>query len=528
MTRWELLLAWGSLWLLGSLVFLPYLLHGGLFSDDWSTAAVSLYPPSGSGLSGALSAMNVLLSSTRPVLILFFPLKHFAFGTDATYLVGLSIFLALLVAGLSYSVLRAFRVPWYHAWLISALTIVYPWYDATRFWESANPISLALVFAFAGLWIALIGLSRRSWRLHLGAVLLYPLSVLTYELTLPLIAAFGLLYLIRDGWRAARLRWAADLVAIGVAALWDRVHTSRASVTTLSEQLHQIQLIVRDGIEVLVRTVQPVGSTPHTRLVLWGISAIFAAGTLAYLLLASGRASELGRSLRRWLLLGLTGLCIATLGWVMLIPAGYTPSILGAADRVNGVSGLGFLLIAYAALGIVGTGISRIIRRGPKVAVVATLGLGLALGVAYTHVLNRHSRLWRTAYSMEMSAGNNLGKAFPTLPRDAAVFGGNYPANLALGVPVFASTWGFDGFVKLKYGDKTLEAYPITEELRLRCRPDGIVAVVAKQPTPLARYGHARLIDLQTGRSSIPRSQRQCMRQKPLFPPGPLHVAMEY
>lgn len=529
MTRREFMLAWGSLWLLGTLVFLPYLLHGGLFSDDWAQAAGTLHPPHGSGLLGALATENSALSSCRPISILFIPLKHLLFGTNAAALVTLSICLALLVASLLYAVLRTLKVPWYHAWLIAALTIAYPWFDSTRFWEAANPLSLSLAFALAGLWSALVGLSRRSWPLHLGAVLLYLLSMLTYEITLPLIAVAGLLYTIRDGWRAARWRWAADLVAVAVAGLWDRAHTPRAAVTTLSGYIDQTRAIAERGAEVLARTLWPVGRGVHTSAMLWILAATFAAVLCAYPLIRGrrdGKPSSWG--VHSWLLLATAGLLVAVLGWALLIPASYAPNILGTENRVNGLAGIGLLLIVYAAFGVVGSAVGGLAGRRARLATGTTLILALVLGGGYLHVLERHSRAWRSAYSMELAAVDRMRTTFPTLPHGTTLFAANYPATTSIGVPVFANTWDLNGLVTLIYSDNTLRAYPITEELELHCRIDGVVVKAGESATMPAAYGTARLIDLQSGQSSRPRNQRQCMSEKSHYPPGPLHLSLSY
>jgi hypothetical protein len=528
MTLRELGLAWAGLWLVGLLIFFPHLLHGGLISDDWADAAGTLYPPEGSGLWGALSFANGLLSSCRPVQIVFIPLKYLIFGTHITYLIALTIFLALIVASLVYAVLRTFNAPWYHAWLIAALTIAYPWYDSTRLWESANAVSLAVAFAFAGLWVALIGLSRSSWRLHIATWFLYLLSMLTYEITLPLIAAAGLLYTLRNGWRAAKYRWAADLVAVVIAGYWARTHTPR-TVSSLGADFTHLQQIVEQGAELLARTIFPVGVQPHTPVVLVLLVGIFLMGLIVYQLRIRTPAAAAGWSLRSWLLLGGAGLAVASLGWAVFIPADpyYTPSIFGVSNRINGLAGFGLILIAYAALGISGSVAAGLIKRGRGVALAITLMLSVMLGAAYIHVLERHSRLWRAAYSLELSGMAKLQATFPTLPHRAVIFTSNYPASETLGVPIFDNTWGLNGMVRLRYADSTLRAYPITEERGLECLDSGM-GVSRDEGIPPAPYGTAWLVDLQTGRNSKPLDRAECLANVSQYPPGPLYLRTEY
>ena len=524
----EIGLAWGSLCVVGLLIFLPHLLHGGLHSDDWADAAGTLYPPEGSGLLGALSYANTLLSSCRPVQIVFIPLKYLIFGTNPAYLIAVSIVLALLVACLAYAVLRNLRFPWYHAWLIAALTIAYPWYDSTRLWESANAITLAVAFALGGLWVALVGLSHNSWRLHIGAFALYLLSMLTYEITLPLIAVAGLLYTIRDSWRAARYRWGADLVAVVIAGLWARDHTPR-TISSISVDLTHLRLIFEHGQDLLARTAYPLGALPHTSAVIALVGGVFAIGLIVYVLQShrSTRAAEWG--LRSWLLLGGAGLLVAALGWAMFIPADpyYTPSVFGVSNRVNGVAGLGLVLIVYAALGVIGSVAAELLDRRHSLAVTLTLGLSLLLGAAYVHVLERHSSLWRSAYRLELVGSERLEAKFPSLPHGTTVFVSNYPANETLGVPIFGTTWGLNGLIKLRYEDDTLRAYPITEERGLDCLAEGI-AVGRKEEISPAAYGTARLVDLETGRHTTPHTRKECENDIAKYPAGPLYLTTGY
>jgi hypothetical protein len=525
----ELTLSWAALLLVAILIYLPHLLHGGLYSDDWADASGALHPPGGPGLVNGVEHFAQKISLARPMVVLLVPLKYIALGTHIKLLLALSIGLAVLVAMLAYAILRVLGMPWYHSLLVSALTLAYPWFDSTRVWETASLQSLALVFAFAGFWLALIGLSRRSLRLHTGAVLLYLLSVLTYEVTIPLIAAAGIIYVARDGWRVGRWRWGADLAVVAAGALWNVAHTPK-SVSTLSGDLSHLREIVTQGGELLARTLYPLGVQPHTSTVLVFLAAIFAVGTAVHLLTPSKRPAASGWGLSSWLLLGAAGLLTAALGWAMFIPADpyYTPSIFGVTNRVNGLAGFGLILLTYAAVGIVGSLCGRVAGRRLAIGAAVTLVLAVALGSAYVHVLERHIRLWRDAYAMEQDGLNRVREAFPRLPHGTTVFTSNYPANVTLGVPVFATTWDLNGMVQVTYADNTVRAYPITEELEIQCRPHGIVAKAGEELEHVAPYGRARLLDLSTGRHLTPRTQRQCVAAKPRFGPGPLYLATAY
>lgn len=530
MTLRELMLAWGALAVVAVLIYLPHELHGGLYTDDWADAAAALYPPGGSGPVHAIEGFAQDISLSRPVVVLVVPLKYLVFHTHVKLLLASSIGLAILVAMLAYGVLRVLGVPWYHGLAMSALTLAYPWFDSTRIWETASVQTLAIAFAFAGFWLALIGLSRRSWRFHAAAGLLYLLSILTYEVTLPLIATAGTMYVLRAGWSDGRRRWGADLIVVLVAGLWNAAHTPKA-VSTLPGDLHHLRQIVSQGGELWARTLYPLGVHAHTAAVLMVAGAIFAVGLAAHRFVPSTRTTPSEWGMRGWLSLGFAGLVVAALGWVTFIPADpyYTPSVFGVTNRVNGVAGFGLVLSAYAATGVIGSLAARIAgRRQASLATVVTVVLGLALGATYVHVLERHLGLWRSAYDLEEKGVGQLRAAFPRLPHGTTIFAGGYPANVTLGVPVFATTWDLKGMVQVTYEDSTLQAYPITEELEIQCRRRGIVAKAGEESTPVALYGTARLLDLTTGRHLTPRSQRQCAAAKPRFVPGPLYLATAY
>jgi hypothetical protein len=524
----ELLAAWSSLAILALLVFLPHIQHGGLYLDDWSDAALTLHPAGDSGFLPALSHFNDVLSSSRPVLIAFIPLKYLVFGTHIKALLLISLVLAALAAALMYSVLRCLQLPWYHAWLISGLTVVYPWFDSTRFWESSNPITLGVVFLFAGLWIALIGLTRKSWLLHGVAALLYLMSMLTYEITLPFIATLGLLYVARDGWRAARFRWATDLMMVAIAGIWGRVHTPK-TLSSLSGDFAHLEQIAQQGKELIARTAFPLGNQPHTSAIAGALAIILFLGIAAYFLRPAQRDVDPSWGLRNWLLLAASGLLIAALGWALFIPADpyYTPSIFGVTNRVNGFAGFGLILLIYALIGLSVTLVGRIFKAKAWVVAGVTVVLGLSLGAAYVHVLERHSRLWGDSYDYQLGAIERIHGLFPNPRPETTIFAGGYPANVTLGVPIFEATWDLKGMVKLTYEDPTLRAYPITKELGVDCLQIGVRPAGMKR-IRIARYGTARLVNLTTGQTAAPRTRAECRAAMPEFAPGPLYLATAY
>ncbi|HSK50525.1 MAG TPA: hypothetical protein VK889_08530 [Solirubrobacterales bacterium] len=527
----ELAIAWLGLAVLCALAFAPNVMHGGFYLDDWSNGATSIQPKGGPGLGNTLSIFADE-GIYRPLLVLWVPVTFGLFGLDTGLHQALAASLALVVAGLLYGILRTLGVPRLHAWIVAGLTLVYPWYDSTRLWSTADQVTLGIALAAAGLWIALVGLSRRSWRWHAVAAVLYLMAILTYEVALPLIAVLGALYTVRAGWRAARVRWAVDLAMVAIGGLWVGTQTQRTKAGPGGSLDHLAEIVER-GAEIAGRSVVPVGPTRTTL----GVCALLGTIVLAAALYAwlPTRFAERERSwgLRGWLLLAGGGLLVTVLGWVIYIPADpyYTPSIYGITNRVNGLAGIGLVVAAYGALGIVGALLGQLLPRVRALPVIVTLVLAAVLGATYAQVLRRHAHIWHTAYAAERAGLARIKAEFPDFPRGTTLFVSGYPANQTLGVPIFSSDWDVWGMIKLEYEDWTLDAFPVIYGTRLACLPDGIRLQgkgLREGTKELVPYGKAQLFDFVTGSQARPRNPRECRAVVGTYVPGPLYLSSEY
>lgn len=525
----EVLAACAGLILVAAVFLGPYVLDGGFYSDDWGDVAGRFYPPGGAGFENVVSYFYDIFSY-RPLLVVFTPLKYYAFGDHVALHLAWTALLGVAIATMLYGVLRAVGAPKIHAWTIAALTLVYPWFDSVRLWESANPPPLSISFALAGLWIALVGVRRESWRLHACAAGLYLLSILTYEVTLPLIAAFGCLYVLVGGWPVARARWAVDLVVVVLGGIWMGTHTTR-SVSGVSAYASHLGEIVDGGVTLLGRTFIPVGAQPHTALALVLAGTVLAAGvaTLAWQR-RRGTPSDPGWGLREWLLLAAAGLLVAALGWAIFVPADpyYTPVVFGVTNRVNALAGYGLVICAYAVLGTAATLLAVAWPSIKRWAPAVTVAAALLLGAAYVRVLDRHIGLWQTAYDAQLTAIDQLERQYPRLPSGTTLFTTGYPAYQTLGVPIFAATWDLNGMVKMEYEDGTLAGFPVIEGQELVCRGDGVALRAAGTSLAVAPYGKARLLDLASGAHAAPRDRRQCLAVVDRYVAGPMYLQLDY
>ena len=512
-----------ALLVLGVVTYLPAR-HGGFYLDDWSNAAGALYPPGGESAFSYFREFTIY----RPVLVLYLPLQFFVFGTHMALQLAWSAFLAALASALLYGVLRKLGVPRLHAWLPAALALIYPWFDSTRLWVTGSILTLSICFTFAGLWLALEGLDRRSWRLHACAATLYLASIWTYEVTMPLIALAGALYTVRAGWRAARMRWGVDLVVVVVGGLWIATQTTQESEDFSTDLKHVGEIIVSGGT-IIGRSLIPLGAVRTTvALVLILVVLLAGSAVLAFRRLPAPRGASW--SLRGWLLLAGGGLMLAVLGWIMFIPANpyFTPSVYGITNRVNALSGFGAVILLYGSFGVAGELLARVVPRVTRIALPATILLALILGGVYTHVFERHVRVWNAAFRAEMAGLGETKTQFPQLPPGTTVFTSDYPAYQALGVPIFSASWDVNGMIKLQYKDSELAAYPVLEGQRLICKETVVWLAGAGAPTAIAKYGMARFLNVHTGEHAEPRNRKQCEAVAGKYSPGPLYVSLEY
>lgn len=524
----EAALAAFGLALLGVLAFGPLVLHGGFHFDDWSNGADTLFPPAGTNEFEHLAETTLF----RPVLIVYVPLTYIVFGLHQWLHLAWSIVLGITVSSLLYAALRMLDVPRLHAAFIAGLVLIFPWFDGIRYWPTGAQVSLSLSFMLTGLVLALAGLKRDNLKWHLGAATFYLISILTYEIALPLIAMLGVLYVGRIGWRKGRVRWGIDIVTAIIGGLWVGTHTERIK-SGLSGDISHLGEIINGGAEIMGRTAIPLGG-PHTALGLALLASVFAAGIVVYLLTPESNERQLRWGLRNWLLLGAGGFAVAVLGWVILVPADpyYTPQIWGVSNRINGLAGIGLVILVYAAIGVIAELIARVARKGPSAtSLVISISLALLLGAGYLSVIRHHNGIWNAAYDAEVAAIERIQERYPELPHGTTLFVSGYPAYQTLGVPILSSSWDVRGMVQDTYEDGTLNAQPVLEGLVIDCRPDvvGLAGVDGVTPPPYsAPYGRARLFDLASGKSARPITRRECLAVADEYQPGPTVLSYDY
>lgn len=524
----ETLLISCALGVLAAVLFAPHLQHGGFYMDDWSNGARALQPPANPDIGKAVSAF-VELTLYRPVLVVYVPIVYVVLGSDMQLHLAWALVLAVLASIIFYGLLRTTTVPWPHALLLAALALVFPWSDSTRLWATADQVTLTMIFMGAGLLVALRSLDRPLWPRHATAAVLYLLSILAYEITLPLIACLGFLYWARGGWKIAKTRWLIDLAAVALGGAWTAAHTPRVS-SGPSAWIDHLGQIVNGGGEMIGRSAWALGS-PRTTLALCILAAILTAGLVALVAFPNRFRSGVGWGLRNWLVMAFVGLAVASLAWVVFVPADpyYTPTVYGEVNRVNGLAAPGLILLVYGSFGVLAALLGGM-RGTPRwLPAVGPVVLAIALFLSYAHVLRRHISIWDSAFMTEKTILGKIKQALPDLRGGSHLILTGNPANQTLGVPIFASSWDLDGAIKLKYNDSTLSARPLMQGTKVVCLSNGVeLWGTGVQPEPIGPYGTVWFFNVTNGRILMPRNSRQCGYAARDYRPGPLYLSVAY
>lgn len=472
-------------------IYLPHIVNGGWYNDDWIVIARMSEV---GGLPDSFTAMNA--ETFRPGLALSLSVFHqIVGGGHAGYLV-IGALLAAIQGWLFYLVLRTLRLSIVVAAVAAAIFIVLPVIDATRLWLSAYPIQVAGVLYLLGTLIALHGLERASGRRaiawHAGTVALFFCAVLTYELIAGLIAVTAILYLVQSGWRPALRRWIADLGAIGVALLIlaPRAAADRDANSSLSFLWDRATQTLPEG-EMVFRWLLPFHDVFGGQLgLLLLIVGMLGAG------IAIGRRSEAGVALAAWAKIAGLAAIFALAGLVMLLPADpyFVPRISGMGNRTGAFAAFGAVLLLIALIVLALGGLGALLRRpraGFAIAAVFVLVTGLNLAAREYRQQGPWADAWQQEQQTLAGIDRALGGSLP--PNTGLVSFGHTTFILPADVSVFAYDWDLRGALWGAYEERDVEAQPW--DAAAVCGPEGLIFPSEVEiPTGERRFGYDRLI----------------------------------
>jgi hypothetical protein len=505
----EILLSAALFTALGLAIYLPHILNGGWYVDDWILIARM---HESSGLLGAFEAMQQ--ESFRPGLALALSLFYEIGGTGHAGYLTIGALLAAIQGWLFYLVLRILRLRIAVAAIVAAIFVVLPVIDATRLWISAFPTQVAGILYLLGVLIAMYGAThangRRALVWHAGAAAFYFGAILTYELISGLVAVAVLLYIVRSGWRPALRRWPADLasIALALAILIPRGAADREAHTSLSFIWERASGTLTQA-EVVFRWLLPVhGVLGGPVGVVLLVVGMLGAG------IAIGRGDETGGGLASWAKIAGLSTVFSLAGLAMLLPADpyFVPRISGMGDRTGAFAAFGAVSLLVALIVLTLGGLGTLLRR-PRIgfALAATLVLLTGLNLAGREL--RQQDPWADSWREQNEVLAGIDSAM----------GGEIPANAALvsfghttfiepaDVSVFAYNWDLKGALWEIYKRPEVEAHPWAVEAR--CESAGVV-FPEEEVAPGAAYpfGYRKLffVDAATRTAKRIRDQAEC------------------
>lgn len=510
----EFLVAALLLLALGFAVFWPHIVHGGFYWDDWQQGGRTEYPPNGAHW---LGPVDLGLARFRPFLALLIPVPHALFGLNFEWHLSLAVVLSALTATCAWLFLRTVGFSLVAAFGIAALMLLFPWSDSMVLWMTASLNWVGVALYFLGVVAALAGLrssdERRARRLTVVSLVLYVVSVLTYEVAAVAALLSLFLYAREAGWRRALRRWALDVGAVGIAMVVVALNTQR-EMESFGGQLEHAGAIADQALTLLARAVWPFGS-PARWVVLVPAAGLVLAGLVAWWRLPRGSA---GRGAAAWW----TGVVLAAgvgvgAAYILLVPADshYLPLAPGIENRINLLAAPAYATLVYALAALAVTLALAVVRRSsPAVVAVLAGAFSVAVGIAYLDRVNEDRRAWDLSTVRQERVLSALHEAVPDPPRDARIYTYGVRRYAARGVPVFAVSWDLKGAVKLSYEDGSLRAYPLPPNARLVCQERTLYPNTKSfDEDEASPYGLAYVVDVPRRRAVRIRDRRECLRQ---------------
>ncbi len=439
------------------------------YIETWSNILRPLWQLVGDCFAGQMSwsGYRPLAYSLRALMAHLFGMEHIA----GYHVVDLGLHLAntILLLMLLRRLLRSPRLAFFGA----AVFLLLPSHNEAILYMAANANLFALFFGLAAILLVMRSPQPlRWWRLIL-IWLSYGLSVLAYEVMLPL-PIFILLPEISDQ-RALRRRdrvilYGGLAVVMGItlalryAAMQGTLVPTRADYAISTDLLHLLRNYILLGGQILLLHTSPWPGAPilaNLRNWLpWQDPSVLAAavftGAIALWMLFDRRREAADTNLKRAValfVLGMTWLSVVSLPFVAL--SGRNPE-----NRYVYIPSAGFALAAAALLAIA----QHLLRRAAVLRTVSSIA-ACAVLVLYARVNANDLHEWTLAGQHARTFLEQTKAALPTLSSGSRV--------IQLGVPgvigpayVFATTKSFSSAIQMLYHDPTLEAEVGDDKLR--------------------------------------------------------------
>jgi hypothetical protein len=521
----------GLLALVAVLVYGEHARDGGWIGDAWVTRAwYSLYPHTDFfatvGHFFDLNSMNA-----RPANAVYRVALNGWFGADtqAWYLWQIASCVGMCLA--IYALLREIGLAYLDAAAVVLLLALFPASASLWLWSPVLHASLAILLAAIGFLLALRAFAATGSRrvvLHGGSLFLFVVSLLLYEVCLPLFLASFLLYALRAPRRAALRRWLLDCAILLPLALLITGSTESRD-QGVGGSFDHAGKIAGELPVLLFGRLLPLG--PVRALAFLALLGIYAAAFLTIRRRPSG--DPVRARLERLFAITGGGLLVILLGYLIYVPGldYYRPLVHGIADRINAVAGIGWTLCLYALMAMIATLLAQRARRPTVYAAVVTAALTIALAISWLAPIAEESRAYLDADREDDRVLELVERAVPNPPRGGAIWVFGQPVEAAPGVPVFANYWNMTAAVALAHHDRHVRSFVGLPWTRFECRPDGLVPGGSTEYPPPppgklgrfgSRYGRTYFVETVRGQVIAVDSRQRCLEAKDAFPRSPL------
>jgi hypothetical protein len=518
-----LLAAVGSATLLG-IAYGSHVLNGGFYNDDWpDTSFVTFTHDWGTILAHIHSGY-----AHRPLFVVYDPVLHTLVGPHPSVLNAWSLILAVFMGVVLWRLLRIFTVPVWATASVVALTMIFPFADATRIWSASSHMTLSLALCGLGIIATLRALEADrtgTLRWHVAGALMYLASLALMEVSAGLIAAAGALYLIRDPGRPAVARWVGDVSLVTAFVLLFTVGAPTAyERPDISGQVDNAIRIADQAWTIAAVVAVPFWDGRRDVTTLLGL-AVGIAGLLVW---RFGGPSE-SAAARRWLALGAIGIGAIAAGYLPFIasdPDQYQPLFHNGQNRVNAAAAPGYALLLTAGAALIGNIAASAIRRfDVSIPIAASIAALVAAGMV--DEAHRHVGWWDQAWNRQQRILSTIQELELRPARNTAILTFGHPGAERFGIPVLGGQTDVTHALRLTYGRSDIRGAAVLQGTTVRCRPEGLILEGGVSGGFAADYGRTVFIDVGTRRRAAVATRAACARELGRMVPGPVYLVAE-
>jgi hypothetical protein len=513
--------------------FEPRIRGGGLAADDWAEYA-DLKFPTALGFHSSLGALQKSAGSRIGASVYWFT-SFSLFGNHTRLYSLLAVLLAVVMAFSIFVLLRELRFSIAQSLGIMLLTIVAPILATVRFWFTPSGSQISLALFFFGLTLALRAFSAHDnsrVRLHIASWSLYVLSAVYAEVALPLMGLGILVYLTRAPLARALRRWACDLsiVVIGYLATSSFVK-STAGFSKLPRSMwgEHARLLGEQVLTMFTRmTLGQSADDSHT-LVFIVVAVLAVIG----LLLSRNRSTSVAirSELQRWAFTFFVSIVAIIACYSTYVPAMlyYEPLGPGLPGHINITAAAPLAAGVFAVLMFARTVIAELLRRlqpNYNVGRFATILVVVWFAVIFVNGIRdvrSDGRIWAQAGRRDLHILHVLTTDLPHPLHGSTVYTFGEAGTIAVGLPIFYSSFELTNAVKVAYARGDVSAYPVvTEDDTVNCAAQGITVVTGASPLNVpSPYGRSYFFNVPTGSYQRIDSQAACTAALMTFRPGP-------